>query len=109
MRFTRPNLCTTGGVRSCYSEVVWEVMWTDESEDHIARHHVTPAEVEEVVNSRPVYYDHGREETTLVYGRTNAGRPLVVVLSEALDGRWYVATARRMTDSEFRTYRRKAR
>jgi uncharacterized protein len=85
-----------------------EVMWTEESEDHIARHQVTPQEVDEVVNSRPIYTVAGREETTLVYGTTSAGRYLLVVLAETGDGRWYVVTARDMTETEARTYRRKS-
>lgn len=61
-----------------------EIMWTEESESHIARHQVAPREVEEVVNSRPIYTAVGRQETTLVYGSAVAGgarggerRPLV--------------------------------
>ncbi len=45
----------------------------------------------------------------LLYGVTDGGRLLVVVLTEAVDGRWYVATARPMTDTERRTFRRKGR
>lgn len=32
-----------------------EIVWTDESEEHIELHDITPSEVEELVNSRPVY------------------------------------------------------
>jgi hypothetical protein len=45
----------------------------------------------------------------LVYGTSAAGRYLLVVLAEALDGRHLVVTAREMTDSERRTFRRKER
>lgn len=83
-----------------------ELIWTEESEDHIARHQVAPQEVDEVVNSRPIYTAGGREETTLVYGTTGAGRYLLAVLAEAGDGRWYVVTARDMTGVEARTYRK---
>ncbi len=38
-----------------YAVLVREIRWTSESEAHIARHGVTPEEVEEVVNSRPRY------------------------------------------------------
>jgi hypothetical protein len=34
---------------------------------------------------------------------------LLVVLAEAVDGRWYEATARDMTDTERRAFRRKGR
>lgn len=86
-----------------------EIMWNEESEDHIARHEVAPREVEEVVNSRPIYTVAGRDDTTLVYGSSAAGRRLLVVLSESSDGRWFVVTARNMTDAEARAHRRKGR
>ena len=42
-------------------------MWTEESEDHIwAGHEVTPAEVEEVVNTRPRLVEPGQDDTELV-------------------------------------------
>jgi uncharacterized protein len=86
-----------------------EIMWTEEAEDHIAGHNVTPADVESLVNSRPVYEAPGVEGVTLQYGVTDAGRYLLVVLAEAMDGRWYVVTARDMTSSEKRTFRAKGR
>lgn len=86
---------------------VREIRWTEESEEHIARHDVVPAEVEEVVNGNPRVEEPSREETTKVFGLTDAGRPLAVLLTEALDGRDYVVTARPMTDTERRTFRRK--
>jgi len=47
----------------------------DESEEHIwTRHQVTPAEVEQVVNTRPRLTVTGRSETQSVYGTTDAGR-----------------------------------
>jgi hypothetical protein len=49
------------------------------------------------------------DDSTLVYGRTDAGRYLLVVLAESADGRWYVATARELTDAEMRTFRGKGR
>ncbi len=59
-----------------------ELVWSQWSEDHISDHNVLPAEVEQVVNSRPRYTAKGRDETTLVYGRTDAGRYLLVVLAD---------------------------
>lgn len=86
-----------------------ELYWDDASEAHIARHNVQPAEVEEVVNSRPRHTAKGRDETTLLYGQSAAGRLLLVVLSEAYDGRWFVVTARDMESNEARTFREKGR
>lgn len=86
-----------------------ELVWTDASEAHIARHNVTPAEVEEIVNTRPRWEHPGVEGSLLVYGQTMAGRYLLAVLAESMDGRWYVATARDQTTTETRTFRGKGR
>lgn len=86
-----------------------EIPWTEQSEDHIARHGVAPDDVEDVVFSRPRLVARGRENATLIFGTTGAGRHLVVVLAESEDGRMHVVTARDMTDSERRTFARRAR
>jgi hypothetical protein len=67
--------------------VVFEILWTEESEAHIARHGITPGEVEDAIYSRPRWVASGREGTRLVFAQTGAGRCLLVVLAEALDGR----------------------
>ncbi|WP_285753428.1 hypothetical protein [Lentzea sp. NBRC 105346] len=87
-----------------------ELRWTEWSEEHIARHGVTPAEVEEVAYTRPRWITRGREDTTLIFGTTNAGRHLVVVLADDSDGHTtFVVTARGMTSKERVLFRRKAR
>ena len=83
-----------------------ESVWSDLSEAHVARHDVTPVDVEDVVNTRPWWEHPGVDDSTLVYGRTADGRYLMVVLAESMDGRWYVVTARGMATSGMRTYRR---
>lgn len=76
-------------------------MWT--------RHQVTPAEVEEVVNTRPRLIVAGRNETEYIYGTTDAGRYLLGILSEAMDGRDHVVTARNMDSAERRHFTRHTR
>lgn len=85
-----------------------EVAWSDESEAHIARHNVAPREVEEVLDSRPLLYQQGRDETRYVFGQTYAGRLLFIVLAAAADGRAWVVTARDMTPAERKKFRRHA-
>ena len=85
---------------------IMEIAWDDRSEGHIARHNVTPWEVEEVVGSRPLIHEKGRGGTRYIFGQTYSGRPLFVVLAQALDGRVYVVTARDMTLMERRKFRR---
>ena len=85
------------------------ITWAEESEDHIARHGVTPEEVQEALYTRPRWIAPGRNGTTLVFAMTDAGRYLLVVIAPALDGGVYIVTARDLTDSERRTFRRKGR
>ena len=81
---------------------------SDWSADHVAAHGVTLDEVREAILERPYWAAPGRDGTTLVYGRTYAGRYLLaVVIPEA--GEAFVVTARDMTDNEKKTFRRKAR
>lgn len=94
----------------CYVYWVYrEIAWSEVSEIHIARHGVSPGEVEVAINGRPVLTRRGREDTTEIYGTSDAGRALVVIVIPALDGRWYVITARDMTDNERRAFRRRGR
>lgn len=86
-----------------------EIRWTEQSEDHIARHGVTPGEVEQVLFSRPRLVANGRDGVTLMFGTTDSGRHLAVVMSDAEDGRLFVVTARDMTDAERRTFARRGR
>ncbi len=65
-----------------------EVMWTEDSETHIGRHNVTPLEAEQVLYSQPRLTVSGRDGTTEVLGQTDAGRLLLVVVTEASDGCW---------------------
>jgi uncharacterized DUF497 family protein len=59
--------------------------WDEENVDHIARHGVTPAEVEEVltrkrITSEPYFVNN--EERRVVQGITEGGRPLTVVITD---------------------------
>lgn len=83
-----------------YSLSVREIRWTEDAEDHIAAHAVTPDEVEQLVSSGPRPVLAGRQGTEYVFGRTSAGRYLLVVLTEAIDGRDYAVTAREMTSAK---------
>jgi uncharacterized protein len=78
------------------------------SADHIAAHDVTLDEVREAILERPYWSAPGRDGTTLIYGRTYEGRYLfVVAIAEGEEA--FIVTARDMTDTERRTFRRKAR
>jgi uncharacterized DUF497 family protein len=86
-----------------------EFIWPEDRIEHIARHGVTPEEVEEVCfrkslvrrakaeGENPVYY---------VQGQTEAGRYLFCVVIRFPDGNGYPVTAREMTTKEKRRYRK---
>ncbi|WP_190818682.1 hypothetical protein [Saccharopolyspora pogona] len=69
------------------------------SAEHIAAHDVTLDEVREAILERPYWMIPGKNDTTLIYDRTYAGRYLPVV---AVDdhGAAFIVTARDMTPSE---------
>ena len=69
---------------------------------------MTLEEVREAILERPYWMTLGKNDTTLIYGRTDAGRYLFVV---AVDdhGEAFVVTAREMTPNEKKTFQRKAR
>jgi hypothetical protein len=65
--------------------------------------------VEEAIYTRPRWVAPGAERTTLVFAQTAAGRYLLVVIAEGLDGRDYIVTARDLTANEKRVFRAKGR
>lgn len=88
------------------------IRWTERSEEHIARHEVSPVEVTQVLRNRPLSMP-GRAQTVeneartavQVFGVTDAGRHLFVVLSPDPGGETaFVITARPMTAKEKRAY-----
>jgi uncharacterized DUF497 family protein len=84
------------------------ITWDDDTADHISRHAVSPEEVEEVLfnDSDSPRIMRGKENRYLAYGKTNAGRFLLVVLIIA-NRKTRIITARDMTDREKKFYRRK--
>jgi uncharacterized DUF497 family protein len=83
-----------------------QIVWDDWNEEHLARHHVTPIEAEQVCFSDPLVM-RGREGTKTLWGQSDAGRYLLVVLGERGEGIFYPVTARDMTESERRNYHQK--
>lgn len=77
--------------------------WDDANVEHIAKHGVSPEEVEEVCYSRPLFM-RSRDEIWLAYGQTFGGRYLFVVLGLREEGVARCITARTMTDKERRLY-----
>ncbi len=79
-------------------------------EEKIEREHgVTFLEADEVASSPTHYVRRGRNGVYLVFGQTDSGRYLLVVLAGHGAGLWRVVTARDMTMAERRLYRQERR
>jgi uncharacterized DUF497 family protein len=79
--------------------------WDEGNIEHVARHQLSPGEVEEVFDARYVVL-RGRDGRYVVLGQTVTGRYLFVVV-ENWSGIGRVVTARDMGNSERRLYKRK--
>ncbi len=63
--------------------------------------------MEQALYTRPRLAVTGRENTTEVLGTTTARRYLLIITTDAADGRDFIITARDMTTTEKRTFRAK--
>lgn len=69
------------------------LIWDSWNVAHIARHQVTPEEVDDVCRGDPVV-QQGSKGRSLVFGPTRSGRMLTVVLDPEGEGVYYPVTAR---------------
>jgi len=85
-----------------------ELLWPRDRIEHIARHAVSPDEVEQVCFGQPLVQrakSYGENPVYYVLGKTDAGRYLFSVVIQFPDGKGYPVTARPMTEKEKRRYR----
>ena len=90
---------------------VSSIKWNDESIEHIARHGITPKEVEEVCfneDEAPVIRS-GRENLHYVFGKTISGRFLFVVVRFVRPGEVRIITARVMNAWEKDYFRKRGK
>ena len=80
--------------------------WDLRNITHIADHHVTPEEAEEVCYNKPLIFK-SRLERYYVLGRTDSGRYLTVIVAVQNKGIARVITARGMSGSERQRFQRK--
>lgn len=73
--------------------------WNEANIEHIARHGVTPEEVEEACDNRPLILK-GRSGTYLIYSQSDAGRFILTIANYRGNGTIRVITARDMTENE---------
>ena len=86
------------------------ISWDQDTVDHIARHSVTPEEVEEVLFNEidlPRIM-RGKEGKYLAYGRTEDGRLLLVVWAFK-NCKTKIITARDLNKKEKQIYKRSGR
>lgn len=81
----------------------FELVWDDDTVEHLARHGVDVEEAEEACRSRP-HVLRARYGRYLVLGQTEAGRYLTVIVAPLSRGRATLITARDMDTSERRRY-----
>ena len=82
--------------------------WDERNIAHIAKHSVSPEEVEEVFfDDTPHFQRHGK--VFYAFGQTMSGRYLFVVFRFVTPNTVRVITARDMTEKERRYYRRVTR
>jgi uncharacterized protein len=83
---------------------VRRLIWDPSNVDHIARHHVTPEEVEEVCHGAPITSQTYKGRIRVV-GRTQSRRILTVILAPTDEqGVYYPVTARPADRRERRNY-----
>jgi uncharacterized DUF497 family protein len=84
-----------------------ELLWDEHAEEHIDRHGIRPAEVDDAVFEPLARFFRVRGDRYAVLGRTGDGRYLFAVLQPVGRGVARVVTARPMTNREKRRYARK--
>ena len=80
--------------------------WDDFNTGHIARHNVSPEEAEEAFSNKPVILK-SREKRYYIFGQTDNGRYLTIIVKFKFGGQVRVVTARNMSNAERSRYRRK--
>ncbi len=88
------------------------IIWLEEIVEKLWRkHHVSDAEVQEVLENRPRFRflenGHRPEDVYLALGQTDAGRHLAVFFVFKRSGEALIVSARGMTQAERRRYEQK--
>lgn len=87
---------------------VRRLVWDDWNVPHIARHDVTPDEVEAACQAQPVFFKQSYKGRMMILGMTPGGRLLAIVIGpvpNAPAGTFYPFTARTAHRSERREYK----
>jgi uncharacterized DUF497 family protein len=82
------------------------LIWDTRNKRHIARHHVDPDEVEDVVFGNPLPERGKTLKRLVLVGETEGKRLLEVVLQNHGAGEWYPLTAYEASDEKRAVYTR---
>ncbi len=82
------------------------LLWDDENVEHINDHGVETDEVEQIAFGKYVARRQREENRYALYGRTDEGRYLFIIVDHEGHGEYYVVTARDMDHSERQSYQR---
>ena len=87
------------------------IKWTEKSIEHIARHAIGPEEVEEVCFNEydAPFIRSAREKLHYVFGKTDSGRFLFVVVKFVRKGEVKVITARDMNKWKKNYYKKRGK
>lgn len=88
---------------------ITQILWDADSIYHIAKHNVTPEEVEEAVFEGNAIVLRGKEKRYVVLSKTTSGRFLTIAIAFKLKGRVQIITARDMDEKERKYYRRRGK
>jgi uncharacterized DUF497 family protein len=88
---------------------ITEFEWDDDNIEHMARHSVSPDEVEGVAFDDEPWVKKGRVETRYMLGYTVSGRYLFVVYVLKGKGKARVITAMDMDEKTRRLYKRRGK
>lgn len=86
-----------------------QILWDVDSIYHIAKHDVTPEEVEEAVFDGHILILKAKGKRYVLLSRTSSGRHLTVVVAFKFKGRVRIITARDMTTKERQYYKRRGK
>jgi uncharacterized protein len=102
---TKSIFCITIVAKRCIFVRIYELVIEPGREEHIARHQVSVAEVEEVIFGVP-FMRKARLGRYHIIGQTEAGRYLAVFVAPRGRGVYGLVTARDADDAERRAYLR---
>jgi uncharacterized DUF497 family protein len=88
---------------------ITEFEWDDDNIEHVARHHISPDEIEDVAFDDEPWVKRGRGQTRYMLGYTVTGRYLFIVYVLKGKGQARVITAMDMDDKTRKLYKRRGK